>query len=122
MKVIESLKNNYKDKLPIELNFAIVNNQLYAIRQNLSINLEINKVFKEDGLGNIKINTYPLSYKLPYYSESQYFSKKGIESEFAATIVEYAKASPYNGYIDSDIELKDLLFKLEINQIQNIAL
>ena len=56
-----------------------------------------------------------VSYKLPYFSESQYFSKSSIESEFAATVAEYLKDSQYNGNIDSQVDLKELFFQTRDN-------
>lgn len=116
LKVAEYLKIHYESKLPTELNFAVVSNQPYAIRQSISLNLEINKAFKEAGLDEqIKINVYPISYKMPYELNSPYFSKKAIESEFAATVADYVETSQYDGNLGFDFELKDLLFQTRDN-------
>ena len=52
---------------------------------------------------------------MPYFSESQYFSKSSIESESAATVAEYFKDSQYNRSIDSQVNLKELLFQTRDN-------
>jgi hypothetical protein len=114
-KIINFLESIPADKLPSEINFAVVSNQPYAIRQKISINLEINKALKASKFGDIKINVDAVSYKLPYFSELQYFSKSSFESEVAATLAEYFKDSQYNGYIDPQVDLKELLFQTRDN-------
>jgi len=64
-------------------------------------------------------NVDAASYRLPYFAGSSYFSKNAIESEFAATLAEYFKTSQYNGFIEQNVELKELLFQSRDNSEPN---